>query len=78
MIAHDENNSDPYPTPQNMYFSFGAQTPVTYVAIQVNQSSDLGRAYVVYGGLGHPEGLNVLLEAHNVQYVDYSAQFYGV
>lgn len=81
LVAHTSRNQQ-WPSPQNVkivltYPASGLGAQVTYVAIQVAQSNNLGKAYVVAGGL-HQRMITIAVEAYNVVFVNYSAQFYGV
>lgn len=81
LVAHTSRNQK-WPSPQNVkivltYPASGLGAQVTYVAIQVVQSNNLGKAYVVAGGL-HQRMISVAIEAYSVLFVNYSAQFYGV
>lgn len=41
------------------------------------QTSSLGRAYVREGGF-YKRNISIVLEAHNIDYLSYNIQFYGV
>ncbi|KAJ6640121.1 hypothetical protein Bhyg_12870 [Pseudolycoriella hygida] len=49
---------------------------LTYVTIQVNQTSNIGRAYVAKGGIGK-RFIAILVEAYKTFTFNYTATFYG-
>ncbi|CAD7088953.1 unnamed protein product [Hermetia illucens] len=62
---------------QLTYPSRGVGAMVTYVHIVVNQSTKLGRAYVVKGGL-HQHQIGIVVEAYKTKFVDYHVEIYGI
>ncbi|XP_055612447.1 uncharacterized protein LOC129758900 [Uranotaenia lowii] len=54
----------------------GVGAVVTYVEIVVQQSSNIGRGYVVAGGIGQ-RFIQVIIEANATSYFSYSAQIFG-
>lgn len=49
---------------------------LTYVIVHCDQSSNLGRAYVVHGGV-YQHFIQIVVEANVTTYFNYSALFYG-
>lgn len=69
---HDVNITFSYPSNHQNY---GAQ--LTYISIIVHQTSDIGRAYVTFGGINQ-RYITVDVEAKNTYSFDYEAKFYGI
>lgn len=62
---------------QNLrYPKSGMGAVVTYVEIVVNQSTNLGRAYVISGGIGQ-RSVGLVIEAQNTLYFTYRASVFG-
>nr|QJI10298.1 secretory glycoconjugate protein [Anopheles stephensi] len=49
---------------------------VTYVEVQVNQSSSTGRGYIVSGGVGQ-RNIRLVIEGYNTLFFHYQAAIYG-
>lgn len=58
------------------YPSSGTGSVVTYVQIEVNQSTNEGRGYVSAGGIGQ-RFIQIVIEAKSTTYFEYNAQIYG-
>ncbi|XP_053678030.1 uncharacterized protein LOC128728431 [Anopheles nili] len=58
------------------YPTTGVGASVTYVEVIVDQSSELGQGYVVSGGVGQ-RFIQLVIEAYNTVYFNYSAAIYG-
>jgi Transcription activator MBF2 len=68
--------------PQNVtvtlqYPSSGYGATLTYLYVTVNQTSALGRAYVISGGIGQ-RFVQLAVESDFTYTMDYSVFFYGV
>nr|ABI20163.1 14.5 kDa salivary protein [Phlebotomus duboscqi] len=50
---------------------------VSYVSILVDQTSNLGNGYVLYGGIGQRQ-IGILIEARNTYTFSYIAEIYGL
>ncbi|XP_037026520.1 uncharacterized protein LOC119067559 [Bradysia coprophila] len=50
---------------------------LTYVEIQVNQTSNLGQAYVVRGGVNQ-RFITIIVEAYRTMYFNFKTSFYGL
>ncbi|XP_055601393.1 uncharacterized protein LOC129750164 [Uranotaenia lowii] len=59
------------------YPQSGLGAIVTFAQVVVNQSSNIGKGYVVAGGIGQ-RFIHLVIEAHSTQYFTYNAQIYGV
>jgi hypothetical protein len=59
-----------YPTSTNYGLT------LSYLYVQVNQTSNLGRAYVISGGIGQ-RFVQLALESDYTYSMDYLAYFYG-
>lgn len=80
LVAHGAQKQS-WPQPHNVattlsYPSNGVGAQVTYVAIQVNQSTNLGQAYILTGGI-HQRSISIVVEAYNTIYMNYVAAIYG-
>lgn len=67
--------------PQNVrtnlfYPTNGIGAVLTYLEVLVNQSTNLGRAYVVSGGIGQRQ-IGVVIEAQSTLYFSYRASLFG-
>lgn len=58
------------------YPTSGSGAVVTYVQVDVNQSTNLGRGYVAAGGIGQ-RFIQVVIEARGTTYFQYNALIYG-
>jgi hypothetical protein len=82
VVAHG-NNKKNWSTPQNVtitltYPSSGGNGAfLTYILINCEQSSNLGRAYITSGGI-HQHNVQVVIEAQITSYFNYAAFFYGI
>lgn len=82
MVANANSNKS-WPVFQNVsttltYPSSGGNGAyLTYVLINCEQSSNLGRAYVTYGGVGQ-HFIQIIIEAQVTSYFNYAGFFYGV
>lgn len=79
-MAHGGQNQS-WAQPHNVattlsYPPSGVGAQVTYVAIQVNQSTNLGQAYILKGGI-HQRTISIVVEAYNTLYMNYVAAIYG-
>lgn len=50
---------------------------LTYVLINCDQSSNIGQAYVTYGGINQ-HYIQIVVEARVTSYFNYAAFFYGI
>lgn len=71
-----------YATPQNVkltltYPTSGTGAVVTHVLVDVQQSSNVGKGYVVQGGIGQ-RFIQIVIEAQSTTYFGYSSYIYGV
>ncbi|XP_055533960.1 uncharacterized protein LOC129723645 [Wyeomyia smithii] len=55
----------------------GVGAYVTYLQINVVQSSSLGKAYIVRGGIGQ-RFVSVIVEAYSTSFFNYTAMIYGI
>ncbi|KAJ6650005.1 hypothetical protein Bhyg_05248 [Pseudolycoriella hygida] len=81
LVAHSAKNQT-WPALQNVavtlsYPTSGVGKQVTYVAIQVDQTSNFGQAYVTGGGL-YQRSISIVVEAYTTKFLNYDAQIYGV
>ncbi|KAG4079327.1 hypothetical protein HA402_008019 [Bradysia odoriphaga] len=81
LVGHSAKNQT-WPTQQHVsvtlnYPTSGVGKQITFVRIQIDQSSNSGRAYVVSGGL-HQRSIAIVVEAFTTYYLNYDAQIYGV
>ncbi|XP_055617469.1 uncharacterized protein LOC129762895 [Toxorhynchites rutilus septentrionalis] len=58
------------------YPQSGTGSVVSFVQVVVNQSSNQGRGYVAAGGIGQ-RYIQLVIEALNTSFFNYSAQIYG-
>lgn len=68
--------------PQDVTFTLtypktGLGAVITYVQIDVNQSTNVGRGFVVAGGLGQ-RNIKVVIEAKGTTYFEQHSQIFGV
>lgn len=82
-VVANANNKKSWPVSQNVtttlsYPSSGTNGAfLTYVLINCEQASNLGRAYVTYGGVGQ-HFIQIVIEAKMTTYFNYAAFFYGI
>ncbi|XP_055298548.1 uncharacterized protein LOC129566533 [Sitodiplosis mosellana] len=81
LVASGGQNQS-WPQPHNVqiqltYPSQGYGALVTYVAIVVNQTSSLGQAYVVKGGINQHQ-ITIVVEAYNTNVFNVFAYVYGI
>jgi len=50
---------------------------LTHIEIHVNQTSNLGQAYIVRGGI-HQRFVTIIVEAYKTLYFNFTATFYGL
>lgn len=50
---------------------------LTFVLVNCEQASNLGTAYVTYGGV-HQHFIQIIIEAQVTSYFNYAAFFYGI
>lgn len=71
-----------FSTPQNYKTSLRYQANgseglvIAYVQILVYQSTNLGRAYIVSGGIGERH-IGIVIEAQSTLYLNFTASIYG-
>lgn len=70
-----------WPTPQDIgvtfsYPSSGTGSIISYISINVTQSSNIGQAYITRGGIGS-RFVTLVVEAYSTTYFNYAAAFYG-
>jgi len=58
------------------YPKSGIGRRLTYITIDVNQTSNFGQAYVIRGGIGK-NFIGIIVEAYRTLYFNYRATFYG-
>lgn len=72
-----------YPVKQNVELTIsypvgGNGALITFVQVVINQDTGTdGRAYVAYGGIGH-RAIQLVIEAWNTAYLDYSFRIFGL
>lgn len=82
MVAN-ANNKRNWPVSQNVtttltYPSSGGNGAfLTYILVNCEQSVDMGRAYITYGGVGQ-HFIQIIIEAQFTTYFNYAAFFYGI
>lgn len=81
-VVANANNKKSWPTAQNVtttltYPSSGNGAFLTYILINCEQSSNLGQAYITYGGIGQ-HFVQIIVEAQVTTYFNYAAFFYGI
>ncbi|XP_059617152.1 uncharacterized protein LOC132262046 [Phlebotomus argentipes] len=80
-LVANARDSTSWATPQNVqlvlnYPTNGVGANVSYVSVLVNQTSNLGAAYVLSGGIGQRQ-VSLLVEAKNTYTFGYLAEIYG-
>ncbi|XP_058821145.1 uncharacterized protein LOC131683308 [Topomyia yanbarensis] len=80
LVAADQNGQS-WTTFQDValtlaYPQSGVGAVISYIHVVVNQSSNLGRGYVVAGGIGQ-RYIQLVIEASRTNYFNYDAQIYG-
>lgn len=82
MVAN-ANNKKKWPVSQNVtttlsYPSTGTNGAfLTYILINCEQSSNIGQAYVTYGGVGQ-HYIQIVIDTRVTTYFNYAAFFYGI
>ncbi|CRK95679.1 CLUMA_CG009137, isoform A [Clunio marinus] len=82
-VVANGSNKRKWSIPQNVtttlsYPSSGGNGAfLTYILINCEQSSNLGRAYVTSGGVGQ-HFIQIIVEAQVTNYFNYAAFFYGI
>lgn len=82
-VVANINKNNKWPVAQNVtttltYPSTGGNGAfLTYVLINCEQSSNIGQAYVTYGGV-HQHFIQIVVEAHVTNYFNYAGFFYGI
>lgn len=80
LLAQDQAQqswSKPQDVTKNLYYpQHGIGAVVTYLEISVDQSTNLGQARVIGGGIGQRH-ISVVIEARSTLYFAYRAQIYG-
>ncbi|CAG9800512.1 unnamed protein product [Chironomus riparius] len=82
-VVANINKNNKWPVVQNVtttltYPSSGGNGAfLTYVLINCEQSSNIGQAYVTYGGV-HQHFIQIIVEAHVTSFFNYAAFFYGI
>lgn len=83
VVVANSNNKKTWPVSQNVtttlsYPSSGGNGAfLTYVLVNCDQASNLGQAYVTYGGVGQ-HFIQIIIEARLTTYFNYAAFFYGI
>ena len=80
LVASDSGYNS-WATPQNAHLNLyyptsGVGAVISYLEITVSQSSTIGRAILLSGGIGQ-RSINVVVEANNTYWLGYSAVIYG-
>lgn len=82
-VVANTNSKKSWPVSQNVTTTLtypssgGSGAFLTYVLVNCDQSSNLGQAYVTYGGVGQ-HFIQIIVEAKVTNYFNYAAFFYGV
>nr|ABV44709.1 18 kDa midgut protein [Phlebotomus papatasi] len=76
------SNGQRWPRPQNVdieikYPTKGRGALVTYVSLNITQSTNLGRAYVTKGGI-HQRNITIVVEAYSTTFVHYICNIFGM
>ncbi|XP_055694759.1 uncharacterized protein LOC129796665 [Lutzomyia longipalpis] len=71
-----------WPRPQNValeirYPTSGVGALVTYVSVNISQSTNLGQAYITRGGI-HQRNITVVVEALGTTFVNYVCNIFGL
>uniref|UniRef100_A0A023EG78 Putative secreted salivary protein n=1 Tax=Aedes albopictus TaxID=7160 RepID=A0A023EG78_AEDAL len=81
-LVSTQTDGKQWPTLQDVTLSLaypqsGVGAVVTYVQVIVKQSSNLGKGYVVSGGIGQ-RFIHLMIEAYSTTYFNYSVQIFGL
>ncbi|EAT33832.1 AAEL013895-PA [Aedes aegypti] len=81
-LVSTKSDSKQWPTLQDVTLSLaypqsGVGAVVTYVQVIVKQSSNLGKGYVVSGGIGQ-RFIHLNIEAYSTNYFTYTVQIFGL
>jgi Transcription activator MBF2 len=83
IVVANANNKKKWPVAQNVTTTLsypssgGSGAYLTYILINCEQASNLGQAYVTYGGVGQ-HSVQIIIEARVTNYFNYAAFFYGI
>ncbi|XP_059609434.1 uncharacterized protein LOC132256870 [Phlebotomus argentipes] len=75
-------NHQSWPRPQNVaieikYPSRGVGALVTYVSLNITQSTNLGQAYITKGGV-HQRNITIVVESYGTTFVNYVCNIFGM
>uniref|UniRef100_U5EKY0 Putative 14.5 kDa salivary protein n=1 Tax=Corethrella appendiculata TaxID=1370023 RepID=U5EKY0_9DIPT len=81
LVAQNSNRTS-WPTAQNTrltltYPTSGIGSSITFVSIHVDQSSNMGTAYVTAGGIGQ-RAIRIVVEANQTYWFNYNATIFGI
>lgn len=82
-VVANANNKKSWPVSQNVTTTLsypssgGSGAFLTFVLVNCDQSSNIGQAYVTYGGVGQ-HFIQIIIEARVTTYFNYAAFFYGI
>ncbi|GAB0091398.1 hypothetical protein DMENIID0001_062390 [Sergentomyia squamirostris] len=81
LVATAANNQH-WPRPQNAvvqigYPARGVGALVTYVSVNVTQSSNLGQAYVTKGGINQ-RNITIVVESYGTTFLNYVCNIFGI
>lgn len=82
-VVANISNKKTWPVAQNVTTTLsypsngGSGAFLTYILINCEQSSNIGQAYVTYGGINQ-HFIQIVMEARVSTYFNYAAFFYGV
>jgi hypothetical protein len=83
IVVANASDKKKWPTSQNVTTTLaypnggGNGAFLTYILINCEQSSNLGRAYITSGGIGQ-HFVQIVIEAQVTSYFNYAAFFYGI
>lgn len=83
VVVANSNNKKQWPTSQNVTTTLsyppsgGNGAYITYILVNCEQASNLGRAYITYGGVSQ-HFVQIIIEAQVTSYFNYAAFFYGI
>lgn len=83
LVVANAADKKTWPSAQNVTTSLtypssgGNGAFLTYILINCEQASNLGRAYVTSGGVGQ-HSVQIVIEAQVTTYFNYAAFFYGI
>ncbi|KAG5677425.1 hypothetical protein PVAND_007183 [Polypedilum vanderplanki] len=82
-VVANTSNKNSWPVAQNVTTTLtypssgGSGAFLTYILINCEQSSNIGQAYVTYGGI-HQHFIQIVIDTRITTYFNYAAFFYGI